>query len=73
MHVNMKIDMLGITIQEYLPYNVVSDHRICWFLCKICCLATVAKEHRIQIGTTPENVCNVVTSTCAKFHAFNTF
>ncbi len=73
MHVIMNIGMLLITIQEYLPYIVVSDHSICWFLWKICCLATVAKEHTINFGTTPVNVCNVVLDTCAKFHAFTTF
>ena len=73
MYVNMKIGVVNIPIHEWLPCNLVSNHLICWFLWKIDCLATVAKEQTIQIGTTPVNVYNVVLDTCAKFHAFNTF
>ena len=69
----MKISVVDITIYESVLYNLVSNHPICWYLWEISCLATVAKEHGVQIGTTPENVYNVVLDTCAKFHAFNTF
>ena len=63
MHVYMQIGMLDIIIQEYLQYNLVFDRLHASFYRK-CCLATIAKDHTVEFGTTPANVCNVVLNMC---------
>ena len=54
--VYMKIEVVDIQIHHTHLITLVYSHPMCWLLGKIGCLATVAMQYTVQIGTTPGNV-----------------